>query len=320
MSGVAVAAMGTLVVSTGMAGLSVAQMIEQQKRQRQLDRSASKLMEDTRKKIEVKYTEAMDVQKNIYEQARDSLLQTATRGVEAGVEGETRGAAATVGRVVTGVGQQELGITAAQEGELQGIQKAQIDESQALRNMGVQLNLGEIEGIQKASSESQAMAERAKAQAITSVGSIIQTGLGLVPTFVPDANARQSATLAAADQIQLTPNQISQLEGMPGYQGIETNLTLEPGEQFATTTETMESFDPSKLGGMTKQQFKQFEGILTPQQLGQIRGSETYKQAYTPTLFGMQIDPFALDYMRGGIGGKTNMDAAQLALLKKLLQ
>jgi len=60
--------------------------------------------------------------------------------------------------------------------------------------------------------------------------------------------------------------------------------------------------------------------MLTPQQLGQIRGSETYKQAYTPTLFGMQIDPFALEYMRGGIGGKTNMDAAQLALLKKLLQ
>lgn len=304
MSGVTAAAIGGLVISAGTAGLSISQMLEQQKRQRQLDRSASKLMEDTRKKLEVKYTEAMDVQKNIYEQARESLLQTGARGVEAGVEGETRGAAATVGRVVTGVGQQELGIAAAQEGELQGIQKAQIDEAQALRNMGVQLNLGEIEGAQKASAEAQAMAERAKAQAITSVGSMIQTGLGLAPTFVPDAKARQSATLAAADQIQLTPNQISQLEGMPGYQNIET----------------VESFDPSKLGGMTKKQFKQFEGMLTPQQLGQIRGSETYKQAYTPTFFGMQTNPFALEYMRGGIGGKPNMDAAQLALLKKLLQ
>jgi len=304
MSGVTAAAIGGLVISAGTAGLSVAQMLEQQKRQRQLDRSASKLMEDTRKKLEVKYTEAMDVQKNIYEQARESLLQTGARGVEAGVEGETRGAAATVGRVVTGVGQQELGIAAAQEGELQGIQKAQIDEAQALRNMGVQLNLGEIEGAQKASAEAQAMAERAKAQAITSVGSMIQTGLGLAPTFVPDAKARQSATLAAADQIQLTPNQISQLEGMPGYQNIET----------------VESFDPSKLGDMTKKEFKQFEGILTPQQLGQIRGSETYKQAYTPTFFGMQTNPFALEYMRGGIGGKPNMDAAQLFLLKKLLQ
>ena len=304
MSGVTVAAIGGLVISAGTAGLSISQMLEQQKRQRQLDRSASKLMEDTRKKLEVKYTEAMDVQKNIYEQARESLLQTGARGVEAGVEGETRGAAATVGRVVTGVGQQELGIAAAQEGELQGIQKAQIDESQAIRNMGVQLNLGEVEGIQKASAEAEAMAERAKAQAITSVGSMIQTGLGLAPTFVPDAKARQSATLAAADQIQLTPNQISQLEGMPGYQNIET----------------VESFDLSKLGDMTKKEFKQFEGMLTPQQLGQIRGSETYKQAYTPTFFGMQTNPFALEYMRGGIGGKPNMDAAQLALLKKLFQ
>jgi hypothetical protein len=305
MSGVTAAAIGGLVISATTAGLSFAQQAKQNKQARALGRQADKMMAEARKKLEVKFTEAMSAQKQVYEQARESLLSTAARGIEAGMEGEQRGAAATVGRAVLGVGEAERGISAAQEQELRGIEKAQIDEAKALRDMGVQLDLGEVSGLQKAQSEAEQRAELARAQAFQSAGSALQSGLSLVPTFIPDAGARQTATVAAADQIQLAPEQITQLQEIPGYQG--------------ATSDTPASFNVANISDMTKQQFKQFESVLSPQQLGQIRGSEQYKQAYSPTFFGMQMDPFALDYLKG-TQGSGGTDAAQLALLRKLLQ
>lgn len=316
MSGIAAAAIGSFAISGISAYMSFNQAAEQNKQARALARKGDKLMAETRKKLDVKFTEAMSAQKQVYEQARDTLLSTASQGIQAAQEGEQRGAGAAVSRIVQGVAAAERGISEAQEGELSEIQKAQIDEKKALRDMGVQLDLGEVSGIQKAQRDAEQRAELAKSQAFQSVGSALQSGLSLVPTFIPDAKARQAATVASADQIQLAPEQVAQLEaqGLPVLGSMEFESNIEGIDVPGIST-----FDPSKIADLTKQQFKQFESVLSPQQLKQIRGSEQYQQAYNPTFFGMQVNPFTLDYLKG-TQGSGGMDAAQLALLRKLLQ
>lgn len=315
MSGAAAAAIGGLVISATTAGLSFAQQAKQNKQARALGRQGDKLMAETRKRLEVLYAESMSAQKQVYEQARETLLSAGSQAIQAAQEGEQRGAAAAVSRIVEGVAAGERGISAAQEQELRGIEKAQIDEKKALRDMGVQLDLGEVSGIQKAQRDAEQRAELAKSQAFQSVGSALQSGLSLVPTFIPDAKARQAATVASADQIQLAPEQIAQLQELPGYQG----ATFGEGPMGQEDIITPASFNVANIADMTKQQFKQFESVLSPQQLGQIRGSEQYKQAYNPTFFGMQTNPFTLDYLKG-TQGSGGMDAAQLALLRKIFQ
>lgn len=259
-------AIAGLALSVGTAGMSFAQAAKQNKLARQAERQANKMMDEARKKLEVKYTEAMSAQKQVYEQARESLLSTAARGIEAGMEGEQRGAAATVGRAVLGVGEAERGISAAQEQELRGIEKAQIDEAKALRDMGIQLDLGEVAGAQQAQAQAEQMAQQAQMQGITSAIGAVQQGIAaFAPTF--NASAERQALAAEAD---LTPEQVSQLKGLPGYSA----QILGEGPVGQEDIVRPESFDPSKIGQMSRREYRQFERALTPQQQQALFGSE----------------------------------------------
>jgi hypothetical protein len=53
-------------------------------------------------KLEVNYLEGLSIAKEPYELEREALLQAGASALQAGVEGETRGAAAVAGQVLDG--------------------------------------------------------------------------------------------------------------------------------------------------------------------------------------------------------------------------
>jgi len=92
-----IAAIGSAALSTGM---SFAQASKQRKLQQEAEAEAQKAFDEAKKTLDVNYLESLGIAKEPYELERESLLQAGAQALQAGVEGETRGAAATAGRVL----------------------------------------------------------------------------------------------------------------------------------------------------------------------------------------------------------------------------
>jgi len=69
------------------------------KRGEAAERAADKAIEEARRRVDVNAYEQLSIAKEPYELMRDALLTAGATGLQSGVEGETRGAAATAGRI-----------------------------------------------------------------------------------------------------------------------------------------------------------------------------------------------------------------------------
>jgi hypothetical protein len=69
------------------------------KRGEAAERAADKAIEEAKRRVDVNAYEQLSSAKEPYELMRDALLTQGATGMQAGVEGETRGAAATAGRM-----------------------------------------------------------------------------------------------------------------------------------------------------------------------------------------------------------------------------
>ena len=178
-------------VASGVAGLSMAaggvksfsEANKAKKRQQKAEREAAKAMEEARRRTEVNVMERLSIKKEPYEQQVMALLTQGQAGLQAGVEGETRGAAATAGRVqmAQNLGQERVRTAMGQE--LQDIERAQVAEEARLRDMRAGLDLAEAEGYQQMAAD----AEKARAaniqQGITAFGNLATTSMENMPLY-----------------------------------------------------------------------------------------------------------------------------------------
>ena len=172
--------MATTAATTGM---SFAQAGKQRRMQRQAESEAEKAMAEARKKLEVNYYEALGIQKEPYELQREALLQQGAMGVEAGREGDVRGAAATVGRVQMAQQEAQAGIRTAMGQELTDLAKLTAAEESRLRDIGVGLDLEEVAGAQLAAANAQEMGAQAVQQGMQGITSLGQQVAEAVPLF-----------------------------------------------------------------------------------------------------------------------------------------
>jgi hypothetical protein len=172
--------MATTAATTGM---SFAQAGKQRRMQRQAESEAEKAMAEARKKLEVNYYEALGIQKEPYELQREALLQQGAMGVEAGREGDVRGAAATVGRVQMAQQEAQAGIRTAMGQELTDLAKLTAAEESRLRDVGVGLDLEEVAGAQLAAANAQEMGAQAVQQGMQGITSLGQQVAEAVPLF-----------------------------------------------------------------------------------------------------------------------------------------
>lgn len=125
------------------------------KRQQKAEREAAKAMEEARKRLDVNAYEQLSIQKEPYELMREAALVAGAQGLQGGVEGDERGAAATAGRIFMGQQDTQSKIRSAMGQDLQAIQQQIVDEDARLLDAGMSLELGEVAGYQQMAADAQ---------------------------------------------------------------------------------------------------------------------------------------------------------------------
>lgn len=191
--GVATAvAIGGLALSAGTTAMSFVQAGQQKSKQREAEAAASAAMAEARKKLEINYTDELAINKEPYELQREAMLSQGALAIQAGQESE-RGAPATAGRVQMAQNEAQAGIRTAMGAEMNDIQKQQIQESSRLRDLGVQLDLGEAEGQQMIAQNAEEAATAHAAQGIQGIASTAQQGLNMLPLYFKDSKGAKAA-------------------------------------------------------------------------------------------------------------------------------
>jgi hypothetical protein len=171
------------VVAAGVsAAMSFAQANKQKKLQKEAEAEADKAMESARKRLNVNYMDALSVQKEPYELQREAMLAQGMQATDAAQESE-RGAAAGAGRVQMAQNEAQGDIRTAMGKELTEIERLRIAEQARLRDLNVQLDLGEVEGAQMAARNAQEMAAQQTTQGWEGVTSAATQAANIVPLY-----------------------------------------------------------------------------------------------------------------------------------------
>jgi hypothetical protein len=184
-----IAAIGGLALSAIGMGASFGQASQQRKAEEAAKRQAERAMAEARKKLEVNYLDALAIQKEPYELEREALLVAGAQGVEAARESE-RGAAAGVGRIQLAQQKGQQAIRTAMGREMTALDRAAAAEESRLRDVGVQLDLGEVAGAQMAASDASQAAAAAQTQGFQQLASFGAQALQAAPLFSKSAGVR----------------------------------------------------------------------------------------------------------------------------------
>lgn len=247
-----------LAATAGTTAMSFTQASKQKKIQRQAEQDAKQFMADARKKLEVNFYEQLGIQKEPYELEREALLAAGAQAIQAGVESE-RGAAATAGRIQMAQQEGQRKIASAMGQELLGLEKLTAAEESRLRDAGVNLDLGEVQGAQLAARDAQKLAAQATQQGMQGITSLAGQVAGMAPLFEKTASVRQLGKLTTdVEKAGLSQKDFQQqLEMLSAQNPAFGNL--------------------AGVGAMNPTQFQAFMGGLSPEYLKSLRS------AYSPT-------------------------------------
>lgn len=179
-----------LAITAGTTAGSFAQAGKQRRLAKEAQMEADKAMDAARAKLDVNFLEAVAIQKEPYELQREATLQAAATALEGVREGDVRGAAAGAGRVALATQQGLSQNRAAMSKELQALEMATAQEESRLRDIGVQLDLQEVQGAQQAVADAEAAKRLATQQGMQGIASLGQQAVSMVPLFAKTEGAR----------------------------------------------------------------------------------------------------------------------------------
>lgn len=188
-----IAAATALATTAATTAKSFAQASKQKKLQAKAEEEADKAMADARKKIDVNYLEGLSIQKEPYELEREALLMSGAQALQAGVEGDVRGAAATAGRVQAAQQQGQRQIATAMGQEMAGLERAAASEDARIASRLASLDLGEAQGAQLAARDAQEARQAAQQQAMQGIQSFAQQASKFAPLYEKSNTAEQVA-------------------------------------------------------------------------------------------------------------------------------
>jgi hypothetical protein len=181
-------AIGGLALSAASTAMSFANAGKEKRKGREAEAAAAAAMAEAKKKLSINYTDELAINKDPYELQREAMLSAGAQAIQAGVESE-RGAATMAGKVLMAQNEAQAGVTTAMGAEMNDIQKQQIAEQSRLRDLGVQLDLGEVEGQQMIAANAEQAATAATQQGIQGIVSTAQQGLNMMPLYFKDKTA-----------------------------------------------------------------------------------------------------------------------------------
>jgi len=248
-------AIGGLAVSAGGATASFIQAGKQRKLKEQAQADAEKAMAEARKKLEVNYYDQLAVQKEPYELQRDALLSQGALAVQAGVESD-RGAAATAGRVQMAMNEAQAGIRTAQGKEMSDLAKLSATEDSRLRDVGVQLDLAEVEGAQQAQADAEQARAAAIQQGMAGVQSVAQQGIAMAPLYGQNLGAQKSA--------------------------VQQSIVNQDLEGLSSQMYNNQQLGQIDFNAMSNSEFRDFKNWLGPEQRQTLFQSKSYLDNYNP--------------------------------------
>lgn len=175
-------AIGGMAISAGTAGASFAQAGKQRKLQQQAQADAARALEEARRRTEMNVYKQLSINQAPYEMKSEALLSQGAQGVEALREGGVRGVAGGLGRLQAQQAQAQEENRLAYGQDISQIQNKIVDEEGRLRDINLQLDLGEIAGAQQAAADAAEKAAAANKAGFESATSAVKQG---IETFVP---------------------------------------------------------------------------------------------------------------------------------------
>jgi len=164
-------------------GMSFAQAGKQRKLQQEAEAAAQKAFDEAKAKLDVNYLEGLTIAKEPYELEREALLQAGASALQAGLEGDQRGAGAVAGRVLMAQQQQQAQQRAAMAQEQQRLNEMVAQEESRLQGAKVDLDLGEAIGQQQRAQQAQQMGASAMNQAIGGLFDVAAAGFESADLF-----------------------------------------------------------------------------------------------------------------------------------------
>ena len=175
-------------IQAGTSAAGFAQAGKARKEMKKAEAEADKAMAAARKKLEVNYLAGLSIAKEPYELARENLLQRSAALTQAGVEGSTRGAAATAGQVLMAGQAQAAQQRAAMSREMQQLQQLAAQEESRLQGARVDLDLAKSAGYQQQLADLRASEAASRLQGVQGIA---QTSGDLFKAFTPLYNPNE---------------------------------------------------------------------------------------------------------------------------------
>jgi len=261
-------AITSLAATGATTGMSFAQARKQRRLQQQAEDKASQMMSEARKKLEVNYYDQLAIQKEPYELEREALIAAGAQAIEAGVESE-RGAGAVAGRVQMAQQAGQRDIAAAMGQEMLGLEKLSAQEESRLRDVGVQLDLGEVEGAQLAAANAAEAANVATQQGVQGIVSMGQQAAAMAPLY----SRNKAAEKAAFSGMGMSSENFSTFGNVPEYKGSPFGSQIQGGSNL----------DFGTVGQMSNAEYNRFLRALTPQQRQMLFMNPQFQKRYTQT-------------------------------------
>ena len=254
----AILGIASLAVSVGTTTASFVKAGSQRKKGLKAQAEADRIAEEIRGVLDKNFYENLSINKEAAEMAREALLVQGATATDAIIESD-RGPSSGVGRVLAAQNQGQQGIRVGQVDEKLKLDKLVAEEESRLRDIGTQLDLGEIAGAQQAVAD----AEKARQQSVQQgIGGLASTAMQAVQVGVPLYNksqaakgyqdAAKTATAQGVDLTDVIQNNATALSGqgvdVSKAQGL-TGDALQDWMQTNLTRDMMKDLDftqPSK--------------------------------------------------------------------------
>jgi len=181
-----------LATTAATTGMSFAQAGKQKKMENKARKEARDAMREARARLEVNYADALSIPKEAYELEREAMLVQGAQALEAGIESE-RGGAVTAGRVLASQQQAQAGARTAMATDIFDLEAMKAEEDSRLRDINVQMDIGEAMGAQQREADAQAAATAAKNQGIEGAITLAGDALEMIPLYVQEKKAQKYA-------------------------------------------------------------------------------------------------------------------------------
>ena len=228
------------------AAQSFSQARKQKAKQREAEATADKYMKQARRSLEKNYMESLAIQKEPYELEREAALVAGAQATEALRESD-RG----MGRVGAIYGQQQQAqrqIASAMGQELFNLDYLTQQEESRLRDIGTQLDLGEVTGAQLAAANAEERRQQQLQAGIQGIGGAAMTGLEAMALY-----GKQKAPVTYGDTV---PEGTIEMTGLKptAEQAARYNVTQTPPPKIPLTPqEQIMSIQPVDQSLLTTQ-------------------------------------------------------------------